>query len=103
MEKEEDDTDKAKGDAVAKSFGLFKFESTSEDPGVNYVENFHQRKIETMDDKAIVIALGAAADAGHPDFDMNLAYVGHLVKGQIAHLITHNQRMTLFRKAAEYD
>jgi hypothetical protein len=90
--------------STSDQFGLMhKFESKSEDPGVFYVENFHQRKIETMDANAIVMALGAAAAEGNPDFEINLAYVGHLVKGRIAHLITHDQRMALFRKAAEYD
>jgi len=76
------------------------FESDSNDDGVRYVENYHKRKIETMNPTDILEALNNAADKGVSNDMHHMEFIKGLLMGKLLYLTSKDDRKNIFKRAA---
>jgi hypothetical protein len=78
------------------------FGGIAQDPGVKYIEDFHKRKFETINKKDILTALENAAINGSGNkSESKLDFVGNLIKGTLALKISKEERLEIFKLAAQ--
>lgn len=78
------------------------FESTSDDAGIAYVENFYKRKFLTIRNEEVEKALVYAAEHG-ADGKSNLRFVRELLSGNLVFSTNKKNRKEIFLRAARRD
>lgn len=82
----------------------YDFESLESDPGIKYIENFHKRRMETITNKEVILALKNAALRGNGDeTKSNLQFVRELITNDLALKTTKKERNEVFQLAAKVD
>jgi hypothetical protein len=78
------------------------YESTSNDPGISFLESYYQRKYETIANKDIIDALSYAAENLKNEKGY-LSFIRNLLNGELVYQIDKDQRKSIFLKAAQQD
>lgn len=78
------------------------FESTSDDAGIAYVENFYKRKFLTIRNEEVQKALIYAAEQG-AEGKSNLIFVRELLNGNLVFSTNKKNRKEIFLRAAKKD